>query len=83
MPVVCEHGKLLAIQQYSASERTSRSLEGANRGAWDTVPSKFARFPVFGDLSAYSEYSVAEEDRLGRSAAAPVHLSGFIRCTVR
>ncbi len=31
-------------------------------------------------LRAYPEYSVAEEDRLGRSGAAPVH---FIRCTVR
>jgi hypothetical protein len=30
----------------------------------------------------YPEYPVAEEDRLGRSAAAPIHLSGFIRCTV-
>jgi hypothetical protein len=27
---------------------------------------------------AYLEYPVAEEDQLGHSGAAPVHLSGFI-----
>jgi len=36
-----------------------------------------------GLLRAYPEYPVAEEDRLGRSGAASVHRSGFIRCTVR
>jgi len=41
-------------------------------------------FPIKrgGCWRAYPEYPVAEEDRLGCSGAAPVHLSGFIRCTV-
>jgi len=34
-------------------------------------------------LSVYREYLIAEEDRLGHSAATPVHRSGFIRRTVR
>ncbi len=34
-------------------------------------------------VNAYPEYPVTEEDRLGHSAAVPVHLSGVIRRTVR
>ncbi len=38
---------------------------------------------MFNLVSIYPEYPVAEEDRLARSTAAPVHLSGFVRRTVR
>ncbi len=59
------------------------------RGGFSTRPQSKAtrRYTGFRHdlwrLRAYPEYSVAKEDRLGRSGAAPVHLSGFIRCTVR
>jgi len=62
----------------------TRGLKGMRKGTALSCPARHigARHRLW-SVNADPEYPVTEEDRLGHSAAVPVHLSGVIRRTVR